>query len=116
MKFYYDKKIKYTNRQIVRDSDLEGFLFAEKDYLNIDSPDSINGHIIYELEAGENIPSYVVEDDGKRWYVSGITQLRTAKYQISLIRDIISEGELTWRNEQAYISAGTATDYNKYKK
>lgn len=116
MKFYYDKKIKYTNRQIVRDADLEGFLFAEKGYLNIDSPDSINGHIIYELEAGENIPSYVVEDDGKRWYVSGITQLRTGKYQISLIRDIISEGELAWRNEQAYISAGTATDYNKYKK
>lgn len=115
MKFYYAPNLKYTNRQIVYDSTLQGLSFAQKEYENIDSPDTINGHIIYQLEAGENVPTYIVEDNGRRWYVSGITQLRTGKFQISLLRDIISEGTQDWRNEQAYISAGYATDYNKYK-
>ena len=115
MKFYYAPNLKYTNRQIVYDSTLQGLSFVEKEYENIDSPDTINGHIIYQLEAGESIPTYIVEDNGRRWYVSGITQLRTGKFQISLLRDIISEGTQDWKNEQAYISAGYATDYNKYK-
>lgn len=116
MKFYYDKNLKYTNRQII--SNLEGLSYAEKEYVNIDSADTINGHIIYQLNVGEEIPTYVFdEENNKRWYVSGITQLRTGKFQISLIRDVISEGNLEWKNEQAYISAGTASDinYNKYK-
>lgn len=114
MKFYYDKNLKYTNRQIV--SNLEGLSYAEKEYVNIDSADTINGHIIYQLNVGEEIPTYIFdEENNRRWYVSGITQLRTGKFQISLIRDIISEGNLEWKNEQAYISAGTASNYNKYK-
>ena len=116
MKFYYDKNLKYTNRQII--SNLEGLSYAEKEYINIDSADTINGHIIYQLNVGEEIPTYVFdEENNRRWYVSGITQLRTGKFQISLIRDIISEGNLEWKNEQAYISAGTAPsiNYNKYK-
>ena len=116
MKFYYDNNLKYTNRQII--SNLEGLTYAEKEYVNIDSADTINGHIIYQLNVGEEIPTYVFdEENNRRWYVSGITQLRTGKFQISLIRDIISEGNLEWKNEQAYISAGTAPsiNYNKYK-
>ena len=116
MKFYYDKNLKYTNRQII--SNLEGLSYAEKEYVNIDSADTINGHIIYQLNVGEEIPTYIFdEENNRRWYVSGITQLRTGKFQISLIRDIISEGNLEWKNEQAYISAGTASsiNYNKYK-
>lgn len=113
VKFYYDKSLKYTNRQII--TTLQDFSYIEKDYVNIDSPDSINGHIIYQLEGGEEVPTYLVEENGRRWYVSGITQLRTGKFQISLIRDIISETPLSWRNENAYISAGTANNYNKYK-
>lgn len=116
MKFYYDKNLKYTNRQII--SNLDGLPYAEKEYVNIDSADTINGHIIYQLNVGEEIPTYVFdEENNRRWYVSGITQLRTGKFQISLIRDIISEGNLEWKNEQAYISAGTAPsiNYNKYK-
>ena len=118
MKFYYAPNLKYTNRQIVYDSTLQGLSYAEKDYVNIDSADTINGHIIYQLNVGEEIPTYIFdEENNKRWYVSGITQLRTGKFQISLIRDIISEGNLEWKNEQAYISAGTAPsiNYNKYK-
>lgn len=115
MKFYYAPNLKYTNRQIVYDSTLQDLSFVEKEYENIDSPDTINGHIIYQLEAGESVPTYIVEDNGRRWYVSGITQLRTGKFQISLLRDIVSEGTQDWKNEQAYISAGYATDYNKYK-
>lgn len=114
MRFYYDKNLKYTNRQII--SNLDGLPYAEKEYVNIDSADTINGHIIYQLNAGEEIPTYIFdEENNKRWYVSGITQLRTGKFQISLIRDIISEGDLEWKNEQAYISAGKASDYNRYK-
>lgn len=115
LKFYYNPAYKYTNRTII---DLTGdSSYTEHDYENIDSPDTINGHIIYTLTAGENIPTYVYDtESSRRWFVSGITQLRTGKFQISLLRDIISESPNTWKQEQAYITAGTATDYNKYKR
>ena len=115
LKFYYNKKLKYTNRTIIDVSNETNF--SQKDYENIDTVDEINGHIIYSLSGGEEVPSYIVdEDSGKRWFVSGITQLRTGKYQISLLRDIISEHPELWKTEQAYVSAGTATDFNKYKR
>lgn len=114
--FYYDPKYKYTNRSIIDISNDNNYRPIE--YVNIDSPDSINGHIIYVLSAGEKIPTYLVDTEkGWRWFVSGITQLRTGKYQISLLRDLISENVELWKNENnCYISAGLATDYNKYKR
>lgn len=114
VKFYYNPKYKYTNRTIIDISD--DYDFTEKNYKNIDSVDTINGHLIYVLEENETVPTYLVEDNGRRWFVSGITQLRTGKLQISLLRDIISEGLKSWKEEEAYISAGVATDYNKYKR
>ena len=115
LKFYYNPAYKYTNRTII---DVSGDNnFTQKDYENIDSPDTINGHIIYTLGESETIPTYVVDTvSGWKWFVSGITQKRTGKYQISLLRDIISESPDTWKQEQAYITAGTATNYNKYKR
>lgn len=115
LKFYYNPKYKYTNRDIIN---LTGDTnYAEKDYVNIDSPDTINGHIIYRLTTGETIPTYILDTvSGWRWFVSGITQLNSSKFQISLLRDVISETPELWKNEQAYISSGTATDYNKYKR
>lgn len=113
LRFFYSPKYKYTNRSII-DVSLDAY-YKDIDYENIDSADTINGNIIYRLDAGENIPTYVVDlEKNQRWFVSGITQLRTGKYQISMIRDIISES-LDWSNERAYINAGTATDYCKYK-
>ena len=115
LRFYYNPAYKYTNRTII---DLSGDTsYRDIDIENVDSPDTINGHIIYILELGESIPTYVMDlDSGWRWFVSGITQLRTKKYQISLLRDMISEHPELWSNERAYISAGTATNYNKYKR
>lgn len=118
LKFYYNPKYKYTNRYIV---DVSGDTnYQEKDYVNIDSPDTINGHIIYTLSTGEsfsNLPTYIVDtESGWRWFVSGIRQLNSRKFQISLLRDIISENPNIWKNERAYISSGTAQNYNKYKK
>lgn len=115
MKFYYDPKYKYTNRTII---DVTGDTnYKSVDYENFDSPDTINGHIIYTLGENETIPTYVVDENtGKRWFVSGITQLRTGKHQLSLLRDIISESPDTWKSEQSYIAAGNASDYCKYKK
>ena len=115
LKFYYNPAYKYSNRKII---DLTGDTsFVEHEYENIDSPDTINGHIIYTLAEGENIPTYILDEASNwRWFVSGITQLRTGKYQISLLRDIISENPDIWKNERAYITAGTATNYNKYKR
>ena len=115
LQFYYNKDYKYTNRKIIDIS--ANTNFVSKDYINIDSPDTINGHIIYELEAGEVVPTYIYDTETTwRWFVSGITQLRTQKFQLSLLRDIISENPDLWSNEEAYISAGLATDYNKYKR
>lgn len=115
MRFYYDPKYKYTNRYIIDVSSDQNYRSVA--YENFDSPDTINGHIIYTLAEGETIPTYVVDEDtGKRWFVSGITQLRTGKHQLSLLRDIISESPNTWKSEQSYIAAGNASDYCKYKK
>lgn len=114
LKFYYNPFYKYTNRTILDVS--RDDIYKEINYENIDTPDTINGHIIYNLEPGENIPTYVIENNSRRWYVTGITQLRTGKYQISMLRDIISENPSLWKSESAYIEAGTATDYCKYKK
>lgn len=115
LRFYYEPRYKYTNRTII---DLSGDTqYKTIDYQNIDSPDTINGHIIYVLQPAEKLPTYIVDlDSGWRWFVSGITQLRTGKFQISLLRDIISENPNLWKQEEAYITAGLATDYNKYKK
>lgn len=117
LRFYYNPFYKYTNRTII---DVTGDdNFTEHDYENIDSPDTINGHIIYTLSSDEQVPTYIVDTTlSKKWFVSGITQLRTGKFQLSLLRDIISEAPLLWKGEQAYINAGTAPDgdYCKYKK
>lgn len=114
LKFYYNPAYKYTNRTIINLTNDSNF--KEIDYENIDSPDTINGHVIYKLTTGENIPTYILDTNSSwRWYVSGITQLRTGKFQISLLRDVISEGD-NWKGEEAYIEAGTATDYCRYKK
>lgn len=114
LKFYYNPFYKYTNRSIIDVSNDNNY--KEINYVNIDSPDTINGHLIYVLEQNEKIPSYVIEDNKRRWFVSGITQLRTGKFQISLLRDIISESPESWKSEESYITAGTATDFNKYKR
>lgn len=138
LRFYFDTSLKYTNRKIIDLTQL-GDNYTDVDYINIDSPDTINGHIIYKLNAGQQlkIPSYILElkEDSngsytsgvdsennpvhyslyRLWYVSGITQLNSYKFQISLLRDIISENPELWKNENAYITAGTATNYNKYK-
>lgn len=114
LRFFYNPAYKYTNRTII---DITGDTnYKDIDYENIDSPDTINGHIIYTLTTGESIPTYILDTvKGWRWFVSGITQKRTDKYQISLLRDVISESD-KWKDESAYIEAGTATDYCKYKK
>lgn len=115
LRFYYDPAYKYTNRKIINVTGNSNY--TDHDYENIDSPDTINGHIIYTLSSGESIPTYIVDlANSWRWFVSGITQLRTGKYQISLLRDIISESPSTWGYEEAYITAGNATNYNKYKR
>lgn len=115
LRFFYNKDFKYTNRKIINLAD--DLFNKEIDYVNIDSPDTINGHIIYHLQAGEIVPTYIVDlDSGRRYFVSGITQLNSQKFQLSLLRDIISENPELWKNEQAYISAGLANDYNKYKR
>ena len=115
LRFFYNPKYKYTNRTII---DLTGDTnYVDKDYANIDSPDTINGHIIYQLNGVETIPTYILDlDNTRRYFVSGITQLRSGKYQISLLRDMISEHPELWKNEEAYINAGLATDFNKYKR
>lgn len=115
LRFYYNKSYKYSNRSIINLSADDAFRAIN--YVNIDSPDTVNAHIIYSLEPAEKIPTYIVDDStGWRYFVTGITQRRTGKYQLSLIRDIISESPDIWKNEEAYISAGQANDYNRYKK
>lgn len=113
LRFFYNPKYKYTNRTLIDVS--SDTSFVDKDYANIDSPDTINGHIIYSLAVGEKIPTYVLDlENNRRFFVSGITQLRTGKFQISLLRDVLSENNL-WKEEEAYIIAGDSTDFNKYK-
>ena len=119
LRFYYNPAYKYTNRTIINVSNDNEY--SDHDYENIDTIDEINAHIIYELAPAEKLPTYIVDLEPdkngiyRRYFFSGITQLRTNKYQISLLRDVISESQ-DWKNEQAFIEAGTATDYCKYKR
>ena len=120
LKFYYDTKYKYTNRTII---DLTGDTnYKEVSYLNIDTPDTINGHIIYTFGKNETaLPTYIYDtENSQRWFVSGITPVSARKkYQISLLRDVISENPALWANEtNAYVAAGLAgaNNYNKYKR
>lgn len=119
LRFYYNPAYKYTNRTIINVSNDNEY--SDHDYENIDTIDEINAHIIYELSPAEKLPTYIVDLEPdkngiyRRYFFSGITQLRTNKYQISLLRDVISESQ-DWKNEQAFIEAGTATDYCKYKR
>lgn len=117
LRFYYNKKYKYTNRRIITGLENET-VYTDKDYVNIDSPDTITGHIIYVVQDNEPMPTYIQDmSNGQLWYVSGITQLRTKKYQLSLLRDIISETPRLWKQEKAYINAGSARrgNFNEYK-
>lgn len=118
LKFFYNPSYKYTNRtKIDVSSDTS---YREIDYLTIDTPDMINGHIIYKLTEAEALPTYVVSDEGRKWFVTGLTPLSSRnKYQISLLRDIISEEDQSWMYlDYAYIDAGQARsdNFNKYKR
>lgn len=114
LKIYYNKAYKYTNRTIIN-LDNDSF-YSYKDYVNIDSIDTINAHIIYDIDDINELPTYIInEDNNQRFFVTGLTQLRTGSYQVSLLRDVISENVELWSSEQSYISAGLADDYNKYK-
>lgn len=72
LRFFYNPKYKYTNRAIIDLTDDTNYV--DKDYANIDSPDTINGHIIYQLDGAETIPTYILDlDNTRRYFVSGIT-------------------------------------------
>lgn len=119
LRFYYNPAYKYTNRTIIDVSNDEEF--TDKDYDNVDTLDEINAHIIYSPATGERLPTYIVDQTpdrngiNRRYFFSGITQLSGVNYSISLLRDVISESQY-WKDEQAFIEAGTATDYCKYKR
>lgn len=115
LRFFYDTRYKYSNRTLI---DVSGDTsYRDIDYLNIDTPDTVNGHIIYQLATGESLPTYILDlSSGRRWFVSGITPLSAnSKFQISLLRDIMSESD-AWKGEEAYVESGLATDFNKYKR
>ena len=114
---YYNPDFKYTNRKIITISEADDAKSTKINVVHLDTPDTINGHIVYNLGALPSLPTYLVDNDtDRRFFVTGYTQLSGVKYQLSLLRDIISENPSLWQQETAYISAGLATDYNKYKR
>lgn len=114
---YYNPDFKYTNRKIITISEADDAKSTKINVVNLDTPDTINGHIVYNLGALPSLPTYLVDNNtDRRFFVTGYTQLSGVKYQLSLLRDVISENPSLWQQETAYISAGLATDYNKYKR
>lgn len=114
---YYNPDFKYTNRKIIKISEADDAKSTKINVVHLDTPDTINGHIVYNLGALPSLPTYLVDNDtDRRFFITGYTQLSGVKYQLSLLRDVISEHPLLWQQETAYISAGLATDYNKYKR
>lgn len=114
---YYNPDFKYTNRKIIKISEADDAKSTKINVVHLDTPDTINGHIVYNLGALPSLPTYLVDNDtDRRYFVTGYTQLSGVKYQLSLLRDVISENPSLWQQETAYISAGLATDYNKYKR
>ena len=114
---YYNPEFKYTNRKIITITNKDNEMRTQINVAHLDTPDTINGHIIYNLGAISTLPTYLLDTDtDRRYFITGYTQLSGVKYQLSLLRDIISENPALWAQETAYISSGTATDYNKYKR
>ena len=114
---YYNPDFKYTNRKIITISEADDAKSTKINVVNLDTPDTINGHFVYNLGALPSLPTYLVDNyTGRRYFVTGYTQLSGVRYQLSLLRDVISENPSLWQQETAYISAGLATDYNKYKR
>lgn len=114
---YYNPDFKYTNRKIITISEADDAKSTKINVVHLDTPDTINGHIVYNLGALPSLPTYLVDNDtDRRFFITGYTQLSGVKYQLSLLRDVISENPSLWQQETAYISAGLATDYNKYKR
>ena len=114
---YYNPDFKYTNRKIITITQKDNEMRTEINVAHLDTPDTINGHIIYNLGAISTLPTYLLDTDtDRRYFITGYTQLSGVKYQLSLLRDIISENPTLWAQETAYISSGMATDYNKYKR
>ena len=114
---YYNPDFKYTNRKIITITNKDNEMRTQINVAHLDTPDTINGHIIYNLGAISTLPTYLLDTDtDRRYFITGYTQLSGVKYQLSLLRDIISENPSLWAQETAYISSGTATDYNKYKR
>lgn len=114
---YYNPDFKYTNRKIIKISEADDAKSTKINVVHLDTPDTINGHIVYNLGALPSLPTYLVDNDtDRRFFITGYTQLSGVKYQLSLLRDVISENPSLWQQETAYISAGLATDYNKYKR
>ena len=114
---YYNPDFKYTNRKIITITNKDNEMRTQINAVHLDTPDTINGHIIYNLGAISTLPTYLLDTDtDRRYFITGYTQLSGVKYQLSLLRDIISENPTLWAQETAYISSGTATDYNKYKR
>ena len=114
---YYNPDFKYTNRKIITISEADDAKSTKINVVNLDTPDTINGHFVYNLGALPSLPTYLVDNyTGRRFFITGYTQLSGVRYQLSLLRDVISENPSLWQQETAYISAGLATDYNKYKR
>ena len=65
---YYNPDFKYTNRKIITITNKDNEMRAEINVAHLDTPDTINGHIIYNLGAISTLPTYLLDTDTDRRY------------------------------------------------
>lgn len=116
---YYDKTLLYSNRKIV---DLTKYAFDTVSVVSFNGGNTIDASLVFNFTSAQNIPTYVQiiggSFGGNQYYVTDYKFIKKAQWQLTLLRDLISETNL-WRDEDAYIERGYTADnflkYNRHK-
>ena len=113
---YFNKNMLYSNRKIIN---LENEIFEDFEVKSFNGGNTIDCGIIFNMGATQQLPTYIKVIDGTfnnmQFFVSNAKFIRKNQWNLTLIRDIISESNL-WKSERAYVKTGYAIDNFKYNR
>lgn len=119
LQVYYDRDMLYTNRKII---DLGNRVYDLVNIKSFNGGDTINASIIFNDTENKGLPTYVKIVDGTfngfQYYVTANKFIRKNQWNLTLLRDIISDNTC-WRSAPAFIKSGYNNQndmkYNRYK-
>lgn len=113
---YFNKNMLYSNRKII---DLTNEEFEDFEIKSFNGGNTIDCSIIFNVGASQRIPTYIQVLEGTFnemcFFVSNAKFIRKGQWNLTLLRDIISEKE-DWQFETSYIKTGYARNNFKYNR